>query len=183
MDLTTAHRALRDISKKLDDLGVKYWVDGGTALGLYRDGHLLEHDHDLDFAINYYDLFKIDLKVFSNYKTYTGKINDRTISIDLFKDDLGINLFIAYDLGENLETIGIMKGTHKIIYRTPKKYFQELGRIWHNGKAYPSPANLDEYFSKKYGEWRVTNKKWSTVFDGFMYKIEKLKSNEEVTIL
>lgn len=42
---------LTALAAVLDDAGVRWWIDSGTLLGLYRDGQLFDLDRDKDFDI------------------------------------------------------------------------------------------------------------------------------------
>jgi hypothetical protein len=42
---------LQWITGILDENGVKYWIDGGTLLGIIRDGELIEGDGDIDISV------------------------------------------------------------------------------------------------------------------------------------
>ena len=44
-----AESLLFDVAKSLDILSVKYWLEGGTLLGIKRESRLLPWDNDLDF--------------------------------------------------------------------------------------------------------------------------------------
>ena len=35
----------------LNDIGLKYWLDAGTLLGIIRDGDLIPWDYDADIGI------------------------------------------------------------------------------------------------------------------------------------
>ena len=37
--------------------GIKYFLEGGTLLGIVRDGDLLPWDHEVDISIDYSDAF------------------------------------------------------------------------------------------------------------------------------
>ena len=43
--------SLRLVKNVFDDLGIKFWLEGGTLLGAVRDGKILEWDDDIDLAI------------------------------------------------------------------------------------------------------------------------------------
>ncbi len=45
------HPVLPEVVRVFDLLGIPFWLDQGTLLGLVRDGRLLEHDHDLDLGL------------------------------------------------------------------------------------------------------------------------------------
>lgn len=43
---------LRIISKKLSEAHISWWCDGGTSLGIIRDGDIIPHDDDVDIAVD-----------------------------------------------------------------------------------------------------------------------------------
>ena len=45
--------SFQEISEFFLKYNVEWWVEGGTALSLWRDKKILEWDHDLDIAIWY----------------------------------------------------------------------------------------------------------------------------------
>lgn len=42
---------VRHVSPVLDDLGVQYWADFGTLLGMYREKDIILHDNDADLVV------------------------------------------------------------------------------------------------------------------------------------
>lgn len=42
---------LFEVSNALNELEVKYWLDFGSLLGIFRDGDIIPHDNDIDFAV------------------------------------------------------------------------------------------------------------------------------------
>lgn len=43
-------RALKEIKRIFDKLGIEYWIDWGTLLGAVRGGKIIEWDHDIDLG-------------------------------------------------------------------------------------------------------------------------------------
>jgi len=41
----------QNITKILDEMGLDWWIDGGTLLGYERDGQILPWEHDFDISI------------------------------------------------------------------------------------------------------------------------------------
>lgn len=76
------------IIKELEKLNIYYWCDGGTLLGLVRDGKLIEGDNDIDIGILSKDIGKMD-KLVSKLKnngqayTYSNKGNIFKYKFDL----------------------------------------------------------------------------------------------------
>jgi hypothetical protein len=46
-----ANKVLQKGCKILFDIGVNYWLSGGTALGIYRDKKFINEDTDIDVEI------------------------------------------------------------------------------------------------------------------------------------
>lgn len=67
-DLTIWHKIQIEFFKELCDLfekfEVNYWVDGGTLLGLIRDGELIPHDSDQDVCMKIEDYGKNVIEMF-----------------------------------------------------------------------------------------------------------------------
>src|SRR5690606_7474226 len=51
LDIPVARKLLLDTVDLLDNCGIPYHLEGGTLLGLVRDGDLLPWDHDLDISV------------------------------------------------------------------------------------------------------------------------------------
>ena len=39
------------VKEALDHNNIEYWLDAGSLLGAYRDGKMIPHDLDIDFAV------------------------------------------------------------------------------------------------------------------------------------
>ena len=50
-NLETARELLLRAVRVLDEAGIRYHLEGGTLLGLVRDGDLLPWDHDVDISV------------------------------------------------------------------------------------------------------------------------------------
>ena len=51
MDMTAANECFRRTVAALNQTGKPWFAQGGTLLGLWRDGQLMAHDKDLDFGL------------------------------------------------------------------------------------------------------------------------------------
>ena len=95
-----AYKILEDVTNILQKYNIFFWLSEGTALGIFRDGDLIDHDDDVDlsFKSKYFKIFKDkvipDLKklgyVVDNFHNlYYIMNNDIFIDIDiLFENDL-----------------------------------------------------------------------------------------------
>ena len=46
-----AEKMLRDIVMICDECNLNYWLEGGTLLGIFREGRLLPWDNDIDISV------------------------------------------------------------------------------------------------------------------------------------
>ena len=76
---------LEKFNSIMDEANVKYWVDFGTLLGIYRDGKFIEHDFDIDLGMYAKDynkdiealLVKNGFKKIREFYAY-GKLSEQT---------------------------------------------------------------------------------------------------------
>lgn len=52
-------KLITKIRNFFEDRNIKYWLDEGTLLGIFRDGELIKGDHDFDFSAEYSDISEI----------------------------------------------------------------------------------------------------------------------------
>jgi hypothetical protein len=116
MDRELAVKNLRAVKEVFDELGIRFWLDGGTLLGAVRDGEILEWDNDIDLgmwsndgkklllAINELKRRKVALRMgyplYPNTQMVKLSLYPFDCDIDIFlwqvKDDEIINLYPAY---------------------------------------------------------------------------------------
>lgn len=149
-DLPHALEVLAAGADLLDDLGLRWWLSSGTALGAYRDGELISHDTDLDVGVlgNADDLKAIDggfsaagftsVRVMAYQRAYSlrGVIFD----IYLFTR-AGDLLVVDTDCGRMTK---------------PARLVESLAWVELGGREYPIPNPPDEYLRIRYGQgWRT----------------------------
>ena len=109
----------------IEDVGLEYWLEGGTCLGAVRDGHFIPWDHDVDLGIKFDSedkitllikqlsvFFKIETRRFSGkHKSQFGefrlikiisdksifrKVREKLLNNIGYKNDFCLDLFIFY---------------------------------------------------------------------------------------
>ena len=81
--------SVNDVLDILNNMGIKAFPDGGTLLGLYRDGKLMDYDHDADLGI------LVNNEIKENIKKITENIIQE---IDL-KSKYKFNIFSVHSNG------------------------------------------------------------------------------------
>lgn len=176
-----ANLILPSVAKLLQKHDIAFCLDGGTLLGIVREGRLLPWDYDLDLFVRGEDASKIRALKWqllrlgfrlNKRKTLSsfGPIpNDapRVYKIkSLRKYDgqrLTIDLIFKYaDEGHYHWVVGINPPVHK---KVPRKFYDQFGSIEYKGYAYPIPHQVDEYLKYRYGDWRTPKKEWNFKVD------------------
>lgn len=162
MDNKELHRIYRDniidAKKILDSFGIKFWLDSGTLLGAYREGHAIEGDEDdIDLVThcqNRCHLQKI-IKSFEE-KGFTIKRQRETIiSFERKKNHVDI-FFANYTKEYFYLTMYWQKKPFALV--VPKHFWQKMTPIEYYGQKFLAPRNVEEYLIFAYGnDWRTPN--------------------------
>jgi len=166
----------------LDKYGIKYFLEGGTLLGIVRDGDLLPWDHDVDISIDYADAEKFDKLRWRFYlKGYRvtcrrgvqsyGPIKSNDYRIFKVKP-LGLSFLKMFypTLVDKMVVLDIFvkkdDDTHTYwqsmgkILRVDKSHYQSQEFVELNGRKLTVPNNYKDYLTAKYGDWSIPVKEW-----------------------
>lgn len=175
-----ANKALRETSDLLDEMGIRHYLAFGTALGIVRDGKIIEHDWDNDFIIDADDLDKFDTKLAKKYgfnpirfkqdipkwKTEREESEELMIrTIAIYKYDVRNDLDPIY-VSKDKKSGLILKGRNrnKFCAKHPIEWFKDAKEVEYMGKKYLVPYPYDEYFKSNYGDdWQTPireHRKW-----------------------
>lgn len=166
-----ADQLLPKVAKIFSKKGITFCLDGGTLLGVYREGRLLPWDNDLDFFVpgseaKYirrlkWRLFLIGCRlVVRNSAEEFGPIrvgSPRVYKIKTLRrysgQHLTIDLIFKYpEDGFYHWVVGINPPVHKKIER---KFYDTFDFIEYKENLYPIPSDIDSYLAKRYGNWRI----------------------------
>lgn len=168
---------LLEAKKALDTIDLRFWLDFGTLLGVYRDGKLLSKDLDIDLGVFLKDYspkieeamqrqgfkliseYEIDNKEYGFEQTYELM----GVTVDLFyysydNDKMWSHLFVNYPNLTNEESVFIKGGLLPIEQYFPKCNFTEIKFL---NNLFVIPKNSDEYLSFHYGEDYKIPRKWN----------------------
>ncbi len=179
-NLERAEKLLADVIAIFESCGVSYWLEGGTLLGLRREGRLLPWDNDLDISIHESEGdklsalqnslkkkgFRVRTRHFTEDSNVFNKGDLRMIKIrtkrffGLIKGNVCLDVFIKYT--KNDKTYWEIANKVKNV---PSKYYAEFKTIDFKGDAYAIPKLTDDYLTYRYGDWQTPVKDWDTATD------------------
>lgn len=179
-NLIEAERLLEDVTHLFEASGIQFWLEGGTLLGIRREGRLLPWDNDLDISIHEDQVHKLGSLFLSlkknNYRVRTRQFTEnsnffknrnlRMIKIrksyffGLVKGKVCLDVFIKYTSDQ--KTYWEIAGKVKNV---PTKFYTSFSKISFKNKSYTIPEFTDEYLTYRYGDWQIPVKEWDTAKD------------------
>lgn len=176
-------RMFEDVSDALDAHGVRFWLEGGTLLGVVREQRLLPWDTDIDLATTLdqaeplrralASLRKSGYRItvrnhaaneppFPENKPRIVKIRDRRLWF--FRGELLLDLFIKFR-HEDRYYWAVGRGDNRVCMSSPAHFYDELVPIEFNGREYLRPKDIDNYLTYRYGNWKTPVKSWDCFKD------------------
>jgi phosphorylcholine metabolism protein LicD len=160
-----ANKILQHGTEILAQLGVFYWLSGGTALGLYRDKEFIKNDTDIDVEVlgnrrvnDIYNNFLIDYELVREVSDNTGFIYQQAYYS--IKDCILFDI-IYYREQEN-KVVSWSETNGEISY--PAIFLAEMEPITFNNRIYPI-INPEKYLEWIYGkEWKTPVSKDKTTY-------------------
>lgn len=172
--LEVAQKTLINLTKFLDEQGIKAIADSGTALGIYREGEFLRWDDDIDLAIDTKDFEQVvqlaeqikkilPKKYNAQWKLEILNLNDEDVCLSIFLKSPNSEL-VEFDLG--LQKRRIKDGKSHLLssagmFDAPAHHFQNQVKVnYHNGFVY-LPDDIEGFLTFMYGNWREPQKNTS----------------------
>ncbi|WP_339609569.1 LicD family protein [uncultured Planktosalinus sp.] len=175
-----AERMLEKVCSILHACQIKYWLEGGTLLGIRRENRLLPWDNDIDLSIMSNQITKFDALFKSlqkagfrvrtrKFKTSSKFFNQGEIRIikirekrflGLTKGPVCLEIFVKYQHDENCYW-EIANKTKCV----PCKFYSSFKTITFKNFNYSIPEKTDDYLTYRYGDWKTQVKNWDTVND------------------
>jgi len=141
-----------DICKKND---VKYFLSEGTALGIYRDGDLIDWDDDIDFAMD-----EENSKKFVEYCVPEFVKNGYLYMISIAYTNLNMLSFIKYFHSIDVDRIIVGEKCTSKCGKLCDELLPHIQRIEHRywrGRMWPVPS--ESYYEYLYGKnWKIPKK-------------------------
>ena len=177
---------LQRVTQALSAEKVQHFAEFGTLLGIIREGKLLDHDTDMDFALPPDAAADIALEslLANGFNFYWGFEYDGQITeFTLVWEDIHVDFFLYFRDDEGCfyyqDYVDNYDKTHsRIVSWTPRRYkYPSLKGIAYRsvyGIEVPVPENYDEWLTAQYGNWRIPNKNWDYTKDANMARMRIL---------
>jgi phosphorylcholine metabolism protein LicD len=150
--IINGEKILKEGGRRLDSLGLKWWLSFGTLLGFHRDGGWIEGDTDVDVSVfGGPELFPSVEAAFSDWKPLRfmdyqrAYLVERTIFDIYFYQQHGDEFICRTENGDLIK---------------PARLFTNMEHFEFNGLPYPAPSPIEEYLQICYGEdWKIPKNK------------------------
>ena len=164
-------KALLKGTKELNKLKIPYVITGGTLLGIYRGGELLEHDRDVDVDILEEDVGDTKKFLKKLEKVFPGCIFHNNYFTAQIKVDSGeavpFDMFIVFNKGKKRFRWfdGIANTSEEspcLVWPEHFYYKDRWEKIKFAGRWFPTPADIEDYLVIFFGEdWQQPKNPWS----------------------
>lgn len=145
-----------DVLKQAHMLGVKYWLGGGTVLGLYRDGDFIPGDTDIDIEVEgYLGVDTYLLKMFFHMELIRTIFDGgRPMQIAFIYKEVIFDIYVLWREGESMINHNDM-GTME----TPARFYEWPEILDTKYGKYPVPSPIEDYLVIRYGaDWKTPAK-------------------------
>ncbi len=180
-----AHQLLRNSCEILEDLGIHYWLDFGTLLGLIRENKLIDWDKDMDLSFRYESDEKIQEMISALGKQYKVKSLPPSIRPDswdlgkyrtikafhqhfgLIRSNLHLDFFTQYrGQYENQSDPSYRSVIVGLNNEIPASYVDKLDSFTFEGHEYAIPNHVEDFLALRYGaDWRTPKQYWHPAYD------------------
>jgi hypothetical protein len=175
-----AEQILFSLCDVLRSCGIKYHVDAGTLLGIYRDDALIPWDDDLDIAVpsDYVSTIRANKQRILDRLHSVSEISWQCIELFASRDfglvkkgatrsfklapiDVNenfplIDFFVKY-LDENtMDYVISSRG-----FSMPSEHMRDLEMHMFKSKQISIPSNAAGYLEHHYGDWQTPNPNWT----------------------
>tara|TARA_R100000808_G_C2155395_1_gene167785 strand:+ start:11760 stop:12356 length:597 start_codon:yes stop_codon:yes gene_type:complete len=157
MDREAASLALLEVDDIFRELGIKYFLSCGTALGFYRDGDFISWDDEIDieiFSEVYVPRFEEIKETFISHGFITrATFRGKTSKMAFFKHGIKIATSALYDNGMGYRC--------DLQQKFPNKYYNNGEKFNFRGRDFILPGPAEEYLTFYYGDWKTPIKSYN----------------------
>lgn len=153
---------VNDVSRRLD---IEVYPSFGTLLGIVRDGGLLKHDSDMDFAIlpssTVLNPFFTEIQKEGFIFEWMETVDDCLTEVRFRYYELGVDFFLHSYTGDGKKLLMIQ--TDSLTRRYEYPLINSLTDYSVLGLSVRVPVNFREYLTSLYGPWdQVVKSGWNS---------------------
>lgn len=176
----SSERILLALCDALTSCGIKYYIDAGTLLGIYRDDGFIPWDDDFDFAVLSQDISNIKHHQGSLLAALEQSSNQPWRMTEYFAEqsfgllDAGdtrsfklaplhtgskvplIDLFVKYVNEEKMDYVIASRG-----FSMPSAHMRQIVPFTFRGHSIFIPSDVEGYLSRHYGDWQKPKSDWT----------------------
>ena len=169
IDLKVAEQTFLDVKKIIDQAGIKFWLNSGTALGAVRDEDFISWDIDVDLTVLAKEWnFPIMFKEFGSKgfrcvkKIYPKLYKDKPLGVVIFRQGIQTDIDLNYYYPPEDLIISLPVEPHDHGTLQPAKFYRGNHFIDFLNTKVRVPYPPEEYFELYYGmNWKTPIKDWS----------------------
>ncbi|XP_058796100.1 ribitol 5-phosphate transferase FKRP [Phymastichus coffea] len=160
--LAGLRKVAHHVFDKLEEVGIRYWLEGGSLLGAMRNGDILPWDHEIVIGINRDDLNRSPWIVKAKNKAVVdshGFVWEKATEGEFFKiqyskvNRLHVNLLPFYAKnGTMTRDSWFLKNKD-----FPEQFLHPMSSIDFAGRQVPSPNNIRDFLEIKYYKGVIEN--------------------------
>lgn len=162
--LAGLRKVAHHVFDKLDEVGIRFWLEGTSLLGAMKNGDILPWDHEVQIGINRFDLERSPWLVKAKVKPTVdnhGFVWEKATEGEFFKvqyskiNNLHVNLLPFYSKnGSMVKDAWFMKNED-----FPEQFLHPMSSIEFAGRQVPCPNNIRDFLELKYFKGVIENSK------------------------
>lgn len=169
MDLRAAEHVFLNVKEILDQAGITFWLNSGTALGAVRNRGFIPWDIDVDLTVmakewNFPELFKeFESKGFRCVKKIYPKLyKDKPLGAVIFRQGIQTDIDFNYYYPPEDLIVSLPVEPHNHGTLQPARFYRGDHCIDFLNTEVKIPYPPEEYLELYYGtDWRTPIKDWS----------------------
>lgn len=155
-------KVAQHVFNELEEVGIRYWLEGESLLGAMRSGDILPWSHEIHVGINRDDLkrsqwlMKAQIKPIVDYDNFVW---EKAVEGEFFKvryskvNHLNVNLLPFYAKnGSMVKDAWFLKNRD-----FPEQFLHPMSNIEFAGRQVPCPNNIRDFLELKYFKGMIEN--------------------------
>lgn len=154
----------RHVFEKLNEFGVRYWLEGESLLGALKFSDILPWDFKIDIGINRDDIQRCEYLVKAKNKQFSdpkGFIWEKATEGEFFRvhfskiNRLYVNIFPFFSKNGTMTKDTWFTNQKNVEF--PDNFLHPMSSIEFLGRQVPSPNNIRDFLELKYDKETIEN--------------------------